>query len=93
MKIVSVRAEKKYEVWVEFDDGTSGRIDLSDLAGHGVFEAWDDEDVFANVTIGTAGELVWECGVDLCPDSIYLRLTGKSPEDIFPTLRDEPRCA
>lgn len=93
MKIINVRAEEQYEIWVEFDDGAKGRVDLSDLAGKGVFEAWDDEDAFGAVSLGTAGELVWECGVDLCPDSIYLRLTGKKPADIFPTLRDEPRCA
>ncbi len=93
MKIVKVRAEMTFTIWVEFDDGAEGRVDLSDLAGRGVFAAWDDDGAFGSVSIGAFGELVWECGVDLCPDSIYLRLTGKSPADIFPILRDEPRCA
>ena len=25
--------------------------------------------------------------IDICPDAMYLRLTGKSPEEIFPGLR------
>jgi len=25
--------------------------------------------------------------IDLCPDALYLRLTGKTPEDLFPALK------
>jgi hypothetical protein len=28
-------------------------------------------------------------GVDLCPDALYLRVTGKSPEEKFPALQHE----
>ena len=39
------------------------------------------------VKIGETGELIWSEQVDLCPDALYLRLTGKKPEDIFPSLK------
>ena len=29
----------------------------------------------------------WGSDIDICPDAMYLRLTGKSPEEIFPSLR------
>lgn len=37
--------------------------------------------------INDAGAVEWPNEVDLCPDSLYLRLTGKYPEDLFPALR------
>jgi hypothetical protein len=41
------------------------------------------------VKIGSSGELVWNDQIDLCPDALYLKVTGKKPEDIFPALRQE----
>ena len=29
----------------------------------------------------------WGDAIDLCPHALYMQLTGKSPEDIFPNLR------
>ena len=34
----SVKALSKYRIWLEFDDGISGEVDLSDVAGSGVFQ-------------------------------------------------------
>jgi hypothetical protein len=62
-------------------------VDLSALAGKGVFSCWNDYDFFNKVSIGSSGELVWGNDVDLCPDSLYLQITGKRPEDIFPALK------
>lgn len=93
MRIVAVRPEARYRVWLSFDDGTEGVVDLGDLAGKGVFAAWGSGDAFEGVTVGSGGELAWACGVDLCADALYLRLTGKSPEDIFPSLAPPARCA
>lgn len=49
---------------------------------------WEDPREFARVTIGSGGELVWNDQIDLDPDALYLTLTGKKPEDIFPKLRE-----
>ena len=65
-------------------------VDLSDLVGEGVFTLWCDPHIFEQVQIGSFGELAWLDKIDLCPDSLYLKVTGKKPEDIFPTLRCEP---
>lgn len=92
-KIVQVDVLQAYHLRLTFDDGTSGTIDLSDLAGRGVFALWNDRSAFEQVRIGSSGELVWGDKVDLCPDALYLRMTGKSPEEIFPALRREPARA
>ena len=33
------------------------------------------------------GAIEWGSEIDICPDAMYLRLTGKSPEELFPSLR------
>jgi hypothetical protein len=89
-KIVRVEVLQAYRLRLTFDDGTSGAVDLSDLAGRGVFTLWNDRAAFAQVQIGSSGELVWGDKVDLCPDALYLKATGKRPEEVFPALRHEP---
>ena len=86
-KVVSVRVLERYLLDVAFDDGVSGVVDLSHLAGQGVFSAWSEAGAFERVAIGAGGELVWGDLIDLCPDSLYLKVTGKTPEELFPALR------
>jgi hypothetical protein len=85
-KPVEVRALPSYRIWLRYDDGTEGEADLSDIAGRGVFAAWNDPTFFASVRIGSHGAIEWGSDLDLCPDAMYMRLTGKSPEEVFPTL-------
>jgi len=92
-KVLKVKALQGYRLELEFDDGVHGTVDLGDLAGKGVFALWSDYRAFEQIRIGTSGELIWGDKVDLCPDSLYLRATGKKPEDIFPALRQEPAHA
>ncbi len=88
-KISKVRVLQDYRLELEFDDGICGTVDLSDLAGKGVFSLWQDYRAFEQVSIGSSGQLVWSDKVDLCPDALYLKVTGKKPEDVFPALRHE----
>ena len=85
-KAVEVKALSDYRIWVRFADGTAGEVDLSHLAGRGVFSLWQDYTAFQGVHLGSSGEIAWNDEVELCPDSIYLKLTGKTPEDVFPSL-------
>ena len=62
-------------------------MNLADLAGRGVFKAWEDSKFFESVRIGPSGEIAWGESIDLCPDTLYMRLTGKKPEEVFPTLK------
>lgn len=75
-------------ILVRFADGTTGEVDLSHLAGKGVFRSWDKGDSFSKVRIAEHGAIAWSREVEICPDAVYLRLTGKSPEDAFPALRN-----
>ncbi|HEX9729082.1 MAG TPA: DUF2442 domain-containing protein [Gemmatimonadales bacterium] len=82
-----VRPEAGYRLWLRYEDEAEGTVDLSDLAGRGVFEAWNDPKIFEAVRVGASGALEWPDGIDLCGDALYMRLTGKAPDDVFPSLR------
>jgi hypothetical protein len=87
-KISKVKVLPGYRLDLEFEDGVSGIVDLSENVGKGVFALWRDPLFFEQVAIGSAGELVWGEKIDLCPDALYLKVTGKQPEDLFPALRN-----
>ncbi len=77
---VAVKALPNFRIWLRYSDGVEGEVDLSDLAGRGVFAAWNDEAFFRSVQLGSHGAIEWGPNLDICPDSMYLRLTGKSVE-------------
>ena len=58
-------------------------MDLSDLAGRGVFAAWNERKFFESVRIEERGALAWGESLDLCPNALYCRITGKTPEEVF----------
>ena len=92
-KILAVKVLEGYRLELTFDDGVSGMVDLGDLAGKGVFTLWRDRRAFESVRVCSSGELAWTDEIDLCPDALYLKVTGKRPEDVFAVLRDEPAHA
>lgn len=83
-RIVAAEPRGRYRVWLKYKDGVEGEVDLSHLAGRGVFKKWDDGDGFEQVTVGQRGDLRWGEDLDLCPDSLYMKLTGKTVEELFP---------
>ena len=87
-KIVELKPLPEYKLRVRFADGVEGEADLSHLAGKGVFSIWNDYAEFEKARIGEHGELLWEGGVDLCPDAVYLQITGKTPEELFAKLNE-----
>jgi hypothetical protein len=87
VKVTEAKPLEKYKLFLCFDDGVSGVVDLGDIAGRGVFEAWKRYRIFEQVRITKLGSLEWPGNLDLCADALYLKLTGKQPEGLFPVLR------
>ena len=74
--IIEARAMDGYRLWIKFDDGAEGVVDLSDIVGKGVFTAWDDPARFREVRVDPeASTVVWPGDIDLCPDTLYEDLT------------------
>ena len=88
VKALDVQALPGYRIRVRFADGVEGVADLSSLAGRGVFKTWDEDPGFQSVRIGSSGEIEWSDEVAICSDSVYLRITGKSPAELFPNIQE-----
>jgi hypothetical protein len=80
VRATRVKALPNFRIWLRYNDGVEGEVDLSDLAGRGVFAAWNDAAFFDAVRLGAHGAIEWSPEIDICPDSMYLRLTGKTVE-------------
>ena len=88
MKITSAKPLSEFLLELQFDDGTSGVVDLSGLAGRGVFAAWNPPGVFEQVTVTEFGGVAWPGEIDLCPDALYLQATGKRVDEVFPAVAE-----
>jgi len=87
LRPVKVKALSGFRIWIAYEDGVNGEIDLSDIAGKGVFKAWEEPGVFGKVHISPRRTIAWNDDLDICADALYLELTGKSVEDVFPSLK------
>ena len=73
---LEVAPRSGYRIWIRYDDGASGVVDLSHLAGRGVFTAWNDRSLFEDVHIAAHGGIAWPDDLELCPDALRIGLTG-----------------
>ena len=55
VKLLHVTPQAGFKLHLEYDDGTSGDVEVSDLIGKGVFKALADASVFESVTVGEHG--------------------------------------
>ena len=87
-----VEAMSGYRIWLRYSDGAAGEVDLSHLAGRGVFAAWNEPGYFKKVHITPHRAIAWDDDLELCPDALYMELTGKSfeelPDDIETPVQD-----
>lgn len=88
-KILEARSLDEYRIWLKFDDGTVGEVNLSHLVGKGVFKLWSNYENFKNFSIENGRSLTWSDEIDIDADSLYLKLTGIKPEELFPALKEE----
>ncbi len=79
-----VEARGGHRLWLRYADDTAGEVDLSHLVGRGVFKVWDTPGCFEAVRIAPSGGIAWGDDVELCPDALYIRLTGQALADVVP---------
>ena len=67
-KIVACKPLLNYHLWIRFDDGLEGDVDLNHLVGKGIFEAWNSVDFFNQVRVDPKSDTVaWGEDIDLDP--------------------------
>jgi hypothetical protein len=77
-RVIHAVARPNYRLWLKYSDGVEGEVNLSALVGQGVFVAWLDPGAFDAVRVNEFGAPEWPGEIDLCPDSLYMELTGKT---------------
>ena len=86
-----VEVRDGHRLWLRYSDGTSGEVDLSDLVGKGVFDAWNDRAFFEAVRLDGHGAVVWSDELELCGDALYLMLHGLPAGEDIPKLDGGPK--
>ena len=71
--VVAVEPLEQYQLYLRFEDGVEGVVDLDKLVSFsGVFAPLQDLDYFATVVVNSEiGTIAWSCGADLDPDVLY----------------------
>jgi hypothetical protein len=80
VKVTRFALHDDWEIELAFSDGTTGRIDFRGwFSGReGLLRELDDLTFFRGVQLDPeSGTLVWPNGVDLCPDVLQQRATGR----------------
>ncbi|HHE55454.1 MAG TPA: DUF2442 domain-containing protein [Caldithrix abyssi] len=94
IKIVQVVPKQNLKLWLKFEDGLEGTVDLTELKGKGVFKIWENPGVFEKVFVHPeSGALAWNDEVEICADALYLKISGKSSKDLFKLIRDLRKSA
>jgi hypothetical protein len=70
--VINAKHLKDYKIWLVFDNGQKGEIDLKEKLKKrkGVFEPLKDISYFKNFKI-LNDTLSWENGADFAPESLY----------------------
>lgn len=69
--VVEARHVRDYVVWVKFEDGTEGEVDLAAELWGPVFEPLKDLGYFKSVHVAEYGTIAWPNGADLAPEFLY----------------------
>jgi hypothetical protein len=71
-RIIDARYVRDYIIWVKFNDGIEGEVDLRDELYGPVFEPLRNKDVFKALAVHPdLHTLVWENGADFSPEFLH----------------------
>lgn len=87
MDVVEVRWLRDFRLWLRFEDGAVGELDVAGYVPfEGVFAPLVDEAFFRRVSVHPeSGAIVWPNGADLDPDVLHATVTGRSIERLETT--------
>ncbi len=91
VQIVDVQLRGGYRLFLRFDDGSEGVVDIAEvLPLDGVFASLRDRAVFEQVSLDKQwGTICWPNDLDLAPEPLYERVTGRDPNQL-PSRTIEP---
>ncbi len=81
-KVVEVKPLDGYRLWIRFDDGTAGIVELAAELWGPMFEPLKDTAFFAKAAVDPELETVtWPNGADLAPEFLYRATRQGVPAD------------
>ena len=73
--VVEARYLRDYVVWLKFEDGVEGEVDLSEELHGPVFEPLRDPEYFRRFAVlPDLGTISWPNGADFAPEFLYAKL-------------------
>jgi hypothetical protein len=87
IEVLEAAYREEYKVWIRFNTGESGVVDLRDLLlKHKAAAPLIDKNEFKKFYLDEWPTLAWPCGFDVAPESLYERVTGKRPNWQQPSM-------
>lgn len=78
--VTEAKYVRDYKVFLKFNTGESGEVDLMDIVHkYEIAAPLRDPVRFAAFYLDSWPTLAWDCGFDIAPESLYSRATGKMP--------------
>jgi hypothetical protein len=72
LHVIEARYLRDYVLWLRFNDGVEGEIDLTKELQGEVFGPLQDQELFKRFWVDPEMEtVVWENGADLAPEFLY----------------------
>lgn len=72
LRIIKAKYLHDYRIWLEFNNGISGEVDLKDELEGAVFGPLKNKENFKKFKVDeTLRTIVWENGADLAPEFLH----------------------
>jgi len=85
--VVEAKYVRDFVVWLKFEDGSEGEVDLSTELYGPVFEPLKDLSYFSQVAVDPEmGTIAWPNGADFAPEFLYDKIHVHAGENYQPRL-------
>ena len=72
IEVTDAKYLKDYVIWLRFNDGSEGEVDLKDELSGEIFEPLNDREFFKNFTLNHEWKTIaWPNGADFAPEFLY----------------------
>ena len=89
-RVAAVEPRAGYRIWLRYQDGVEGEIDLADIADTEICKPWRERAFFERVHVSDGGAVTWNDDIDLCPDSLYAELLGITLAELLASAAPTP---
>ena len=71
-RLVKAKYSVEYRVWLQFEDGSQGEVDLKDELWGAIFEPLQKKEFFKTVRLDPdLNTITWDNGADFSPEFLY----------------------